>query len=164
MRTNQQLGYVVVAHPERVEDRLFLKFIIQSATFSPFELRRRVEAWFAGAKELLAGISDEEFEQHRAGIIISLEKEGDSIAEVAGDLYYLATEEKGEFDRKAKLIEAVKNTSKEDVKTFALELLQNPGTPRSVMLVRSNGNEDPVPAEILTETDQLLKRKSEIRK
>ncbi|OGW14215.1 MAG: protease III [Nitrospinae bacterium RIFCSPLOWO2_12_FULL_47_7] len=160
IRTNQQLGYVVISHPERIEDRLFLKFAIQSATYSPFEIRRRLEGWFDTIKELLANMSDEEFEKHRDGIIVSLEKEGDSIAEVARDLYYLATEEKGDFKRKMKLIDAVKNTSKKDVQAFALELLKDPGTPRSIMLIRSKSNEEPVQADVLTETSQLNELKT----
>lgn len=164
MRTNQQLGYVVVAHPERIEDRLFFKFIIQSATHSPFEIRRRLETWFGGMKEFLANISDEEFEKHRAGIIVSLEKEGDSIAAVASDLYYLATEEKGDFRRKQKLIREVKNMRKEDVLSFVLDLVQNPKTPRSVMLIRFKDNGEPVPEGVLTETSQLRKQKSGIKK
>lgn len=155
LRTNQQLGYVVVTHPERVEDRLFLKFIIQSATYSPFEVSRRVETWLTGTKELFAGVSNEEFEKHRAGLIVSLEKEGDSIAEVANDLFYSATEEKGDFKRKKKLIEVVKTMKKEDVINYANDLFQNPKTPRSIMLMRSYENEEPVPSGVFTKISQL---------
>jgi insulysin len=159
MRTNQQLGYIVHAHPERIENRLFFRFIIQSASYGPFELNRRIESWFAETGKIFTALTDEEFEKHRAGLIVSLEKEGDSIAQVADDLYHSATDEKGDFKRKYKLINEVKKLSKQDVAEFARELFLDKKTSRSITLVRSNKNKDKVPDGVITELPQLLARK-----
>lgn len=159
MRTNQQLGYIVHAHPERIEDRLFFRFIIQSATYGPFELNQRVEAWLAGTKKLFADLTDAEFEKHRAGLVVSLQKEGDSIAEVADELYHYAIDEKGDFQRKKRLIQEVKKLSRDDIKAFAQELFIDKKTSRSITLVRSNSNKDKVPDGVITETSQLKSRK-----
>jgi len=159
MRTNQQLGYIVWSFQQRIEERLFLRFIIQSANHSPFELNRRVEAWLKDSGKIFEKLSDEEFERYRSSRIIALEKKGDSIAQVLGDLYYYATEENGDFEYKNKLIETVKRVKKEDVIATARQILLDPQTARMVILMRSQSNKDSVPQGVLTEVSQFKNRK-----
>jgi insulysin len=151
MRTNQQLGYIVWSFQNQIEERLFFKMIIQSAGYGPFELQKRVEAWMQKSGKLFTDLSDEEFEKHRQSIIVSLEKKGDSIAEMTGDLYYFAVDEKGDFDFKKKLVKAVKNLTKEQVVKAGLRLFQDPQVARSVVLMRSRSNKDKVPEGVLSE-------------
>ena len=151
MRTNQQLGYVVWSFQNQVEERLFFKMIIQSAGYGPFELQKRIEAWMKQSDKLFNNLSDEEFEKHRKSLIVSLEKKGESIAEVAGDLYYFAVDEKGDFDFKKKLVKAVKNLTKEEVVKTGLRILQDPQMARSVILMRSRSNKDKIPEGVLSE-------------
>lgn len=158
MRTNQQLGYIVWSFENRVEERLFFKMIIQSSDYSPFELQKRVEAWMQKAHVLLDELSDEDFERHRNSLIVSLQKKGDSIAAVANELYYFATEEDGDFRFKDKLLEEVKKMKKEDVVKTGKSLFGNPKVPRSIILIRSNSNEDSVPDDVLTTIDQIKDR------
>ncbi|MCH7498759.1 MAG: insulinase family protein, partial [Nitrospinae bacterium] len=160
MRTNQQLGYIVWSFQNRVEERLFFKMIIQSAGYGPFELQKRVEAWLGTSGRLFNELSDEEFEKHRNSMIVSLEKKSDSIAEVAGDLYYHAVDEKGDFDYKKKLVQAVKKVKKEEVIQTGLRILQDPQVARSVILMRSRSNKDEVPADVLTTVEQFKERKA----
>ena len=159
MRTNQQLGYIVWSFQQRIEERLFLRFVIQSANHSPFELNRRVETWIGQSGSLFDNLTDEEFERHRASRIVALEKKGDSIAAVLGDLYYLATEEKGDFNYKNKLVDAVKKLHKEEVVAAARRILLDPRTPRLVVLMRSHANDEAVPEGVLTEVRQFKNRK-----
>jgi insulysin len=159
MRTNQQLGYIVWSFQQRIEESLFLRFVIQSANHSPFELNRRVETWLKDSGKLFDNLSDEEFERYRASRIIALEKKGDSIAEVLGDLYYLATEENGDFDYKNKLVDAVKRVKKEDVIATARKILLDTQTARMVILMRSNSSKDTVPEGVFTEVKQFKNRK-----
>jgi insulysin len=159
MRTQQQLGYIVWSFNQTIENRMFMRFVIQSANHSPFELKRKVDAWLQGTGELLDNLTDEEFERHRASQIVSLEKEGESIGEVMGDLFYLATEEKGDFDYKKKLIHAVKNLKKEDVIAAGKKWLTDQATSRLVILMRSNNNEEPLPEGVLSEVKQFKDRR-----
>lgn len=159
MRTKQQLGYIVWSFQQTIEDRMFMRFVIQSANHSPFELKRRVEGWLQKAGELLDNLTDEEFEKHRASRIVSLEKQGESIAEVMGDLYYLATEEKGDFDYKKKLIRAVKKLKKEEVVAAGRKWLMDQATSRLVILMRSNNNDEALPEGVLSEVDQFKNRR-----
>ena len=155
MRTNQQLGYVVWSFGQRLEDRLFLKLIIQSAGYGPFELKKRVEAWMDAAPGLFDKLTDEEFEKHRDSLVVSLEKKPDSIAEKTAELYYLATDEKGDFDYKEKLIEAVKTVTREEVVVAARELFSDGKTSRSIVLVRSRSNEDKVPDGVIEDIEKI---------
>ena len=158
MRTNQQLGYIVGSFYRRIEDRLFFNFVIQSATHPSFDLLNRVKAWLADSGKLFDNLSDQEFEKHRKGLIVSLEKEPDSIAGVTGDLYYLATREKGNFQFKKQLIAVVKKLKKQEVVAAAKTLLRDAVTPRLAVLMRAAGDNEPVPDGVLSHIAQFKNR------
>lgn len=161
MRTRQQLGYIVWSFQQTIEDRMFLRFIIQSANHDSFELKRRVDTWLQNAGDLLDNLTDEEFERHRASEIVSLEKKGDSIAEVLGDIYYLATEEDGDFDYKKKLVEMVKKMTKAEVLTAGRKWLMDSNTPRLVLLMRAKDNGETLPEGVISEVSQFKNRRGE---
>ena len=100
-------------------------------------------------------MTDQEFERHRQSLIVALEKEGDSIGAIAGDLYSLATDEKGDFRFKKKMILAVKNLKKEDVAKTAKKIFRDDGTPRLEVLMRAKGSKEKVPAGVITEVSQF---------
>ena len=155
LRTNQQLGYVVWSFQNRVEEKLFFKMIIQSAGYGPFELQKRIEGWMKQSEKIFKELSDDEFEKHRQSLLVSLEKKGDSIAEVAGDLYYFAIDEKGDFDFKKKLIKTVKRVTKEEVVREGIRMFQDPQVARSIVLMRSRSNQDKTPDGVLSSLDQF---------
>ncbi|MCH2391897.1 MAG: insulinase family protein, partial [Nitrospinales bacterium] len=158
MRTNQQLGYIVWSFQQRTEKRMFFRFLIQSSTHGPFEMSKRVRAWLKTTDRMFANLSDEEFEKHRQAKIIALEKEGDSIGAVVGDLYTLATDEEGDFQFKKKLIKAIKDLNKNDVSEKARELFLDPQTPRLEVLMRAKGSKESVPASAITSVAEFKNR------
>ena len=158
MRTNQQLGYIVWSFQQRTEKRMFFRFLIQSSTHGPFEMSKRVRAWLKTTDRMFANLSDEEFEKHRQAKIIALEKEGDSIGAVVGDLYTLATDEEGDFQFKKKLIKAIKDLNKNDVSEKARELFLDPQTPRLEVLMRAKGSTESVPASAITSVAEFKNR------
>jgi insulysin len=158
MRTNQQLGYIVWSFQQRTEKRMFFRFLIQSSTHGPFEMSKRVRAWLKTTDRMFANLSDEEFEKHRQAKIIALEKEGDSIGAVIGDLYTLATDEEGDFQFKKKLIKAIKDLNKKDVSEKARELFLDPQTPRLEVLMRAKGSTESVPASAITSVAEFKNR------
>ena len=158
MRTNQQLGYIVWSFQQRIEERIFFRFLIQSSTHGPFEMSKRVRAWLKTTDRMFANLSDEEFEKHREAKIIALEKEGDSIGAVVGDLYTLATDEEGDFQFKKKLIKAIKDLNKNDVSEKARELFLDSQTPRLEVLMRAKGSTESVPASAITSVAEFKNR------
>ena len=158
MRTNQQLGYIVWSFQQRTENRIFFRFLIQSSTHGPFEMSKRVRAWLKTTDKMFSNLSDEEFEKHRQAKITELEKEGDSIGAVVGDLYTLATDEEGDFEFKKKFIRAIKNLTKSDVSTKARELFLDPKTPRLEVLMRAKDSKEVVPASAITSVSEFKSR------
>jgi insulysin len=158
MRTNQQLGYIVWSFQQRTENRIFFRFLIQSSTHGPFEMSKRVRAWLKTTDKMFSNLSDEEFEKHRQAKITALEKEGDSIGAVVGDLYTLATDEEGDFEFKKKFIRAIKNLTKSDVSTKARELFLDPKTPRLEVLMRAKDSKEVVPASAITSVSEFKSR------
>lgn len=157
MRTNQQLGYIVWSFQQRMEDRIFFRMVIQSSTHEPFEMSKRVNAWLASTETLFSKLTDEEFERHREALIVGLEKEGDSIGAVLGDLFGLAVDEKGDFSYKKKLIQAVKTVKKKDVLHTAKKVFLDSGTPRLEVLMRAKGSDVKVPEGVISEVSQFKK-------
>ena len=155
MRTNQQLGYIVWSFQQRVEERIFFRLVIQSSTHGPFDMSKRVNTWLKSTDKLFFQLSDQEFERHRQALIVDLEKEGDSIAAVLGDLYALAIDEKGDFNYKKKLIKAVKEVKKEDVISKARKVFLDTETPRLEVLMRAKGSKEKVPAGVFSEVTQF---------
>ena len=158
MRTNQQLGYIVWSFQQRTEKRMFFRFLIQSSTHGPFEMSKRVRLWLKTTEKIFADLSDEEFEKHRQAKIIALEKEGDSIGAVVGDLYSLATDEEGDFQFKKKLIQAIKDLSKNEIIEKARELFLDPQTPRLEVLMRAKGSKERIPASAITSVAEFKNR------
>ncbi len=157
MRTNQQLGYIVWSFQQRMEDRIYFRLVIQSSTHGPFEMSKRVNAWLESSEKIFSKLSDQEFERHRQALIVGLEKEGDSIAAVLSKLYSFAVDEKGDFDYKKKLIQAVKEVKKSDVISRARKVFLDPETPRLEVLMRAKGSEEKVPEGVINEVSQFKK-------
>jgi secreted Zn-dependent insulinase-like peptidase len=105
-------------------------------------------------------LTEEEFEHHRDALIVSLEKKGDSIAEVLSDLYYSVTEENEDFSYKQKVIDAVKKVTKEEVLATGFRILLDSQTPRLSVLMQSVSNKDSVPSGVFSEVDQFKNRTS----
>jgi insulysin len=155
MRTNQQLGYIVWSFNQRIEDRIFFRLVIQSSTHGPFAMSQRVNLWLASTEKLFSKLTDQEFSSHQQSLIVALEKEGDSIGAVASDLYSLATDEKGDFDFKQNLIQAVKDLQKDDVAQTAARIFRSPDNPRLEVLMRAKGSQEKVPEGVITEVSQF---------
>ena len=163
MRTNQQLGYIVWSFQQRMEDRIFFRMVIQSSTHEPFEMSKRVNAWMASTEKLFSKLTDEEYERHREALIVGLEKEGDSIGAVLGDLYGLAVDEKGNFSYKKKLIKAVKSVKKKDVLHTAKKVFLDSSTPRLEVLMRAKGSDAKAPPGVISEVSQFNKELSDTK-
>jgi hypothetical protein len=108
-------------------------------------------------------LTDEEYERHREALIVGLEKEGDSIGAVLGDLYGLAVDEKGNFSYKKKLIKAVKSVKKKDVLHTAKKVFLDSSTPRLEVLMRAKGSDAKAPLGVFSEVSQFKKALSDTK-
>lgn len=158
MRTNQQLGYIVWSYQQKMEDLLFFKFVIQSATHDPFELKNRIEGWLEASAGLFDNLSDEEFEKHRDGLIVSLQKNGDSIGEVLAEYYHFITEEEADFQYKEKMVQEVKKLRKDEVARLAKKIFLNKLVPRLAVLIRSNSYDKELSGDVLSSVEDFKSR------
>ena len=159
MRTNQQLGYIVWSFDQLVEDRIFLRLVIQSSTHGPFDMVKRVDDWILHTADIFGNLSEQEFKRYQKSLIIALEKEPDSIRESLSRLFLFATEEEGDFKYKKKMIEAVKSLKIGDVTKTANQIFLNPETPRIEVLMRAKGSTESVPQGVLSEVNKFKNRK-----
>ncbi|MBI2601661.1 MAG: insulinase family protein [Deltaproteobacteria bacterium] len=115
LRTKQQLGYIVSSSIDMHEKDLGLLFLIQSSSFSPFEISTRVNAWMKGAVAELASISEEDFETYREAVIKELEEQDKTISEKLRTLYFEGITMKGHFHYKADIVKEARKLSKGDM-------------------------------------------------
>ena len=121
-------------------------------------MSKRVRTWLKTTENTFSNLSDEEFEKHRQAKIIALEKEGDSIGAVVGDLYTLATDEEGDFQFKKKFVQAIKDLTKNAVSEKARELFLDPKTPRLEVLMRAKGSKEEVPVSAINSVAEFKSR------
>ncbi len=159
MRTNQQLGYIVWSFHQLVEDEIFIRLVIQSSTNGPFDMSKRVDDWILQTAEIFGNLSEQEFKRHQQSLIVSLEKEPDSIGEELAHLFAYATDEDGDFEYKKKMIEALKALKIGDVIKTANHIFLDRETPRIEVLMRANGSKEPVPQGVFSEVNAFKSRK-----
>ena len=70
----------------------------------------------------------------------------------------MATDEEGDFQFKKKLIQAIKDLSKNDVIEKARELFLDSQTPRLEVLMRAKGSKERVPASAITSVPEFKNR------
>lgn len=116
LRTKQQLGYIVKAGGQHVENQLFIFMAAQSAFYAPEELIARFEHFTEDyLKSIDAQINEEKFEEIRNSLIIQISEPPRNLSEYSDRLFTYAYDYDGEFDRHLQLLEAVKAL---DYKTF----------------------------------------------
>lgn len=107
MRTRQQLGYIVYAGFDQMQQTLGLIFLIQSGTYAPDDLQRRMDAFVPAFIAQLRGMPPAQFEQYRKAVIDAKLEPPDSLAEEARRLNWVAFEHGAQFDHVSTDIAAV---------------------------------------------------------
>src|SRR5690606_2582466 len=81
LRTEQQLGYVVAVAHQTLRDRAGLAFIVQSPVASAARLEEATREFLTEQIEVVSAMPDEAFEDYKRGLISSLLKKDDNLAE-----------------------------------------------------------------------------------
>ncbi len=141
LRTRQQLGYIVASNLSIHERVLGMLFLVQSASFSPFDIAQRAARWMEGAIHELESLSAEEFEAYKLATIQELREKDKTIQEKLETLYFEAIVMKGQFHYKESIARvAEKLTKKEMVDIFRGALL---GPKRTSLAVYYTTDKDP---------------------
>ena len=123
MRTNQQLGYVVWSYPRLQDDTYYLNFLIQSGDYPADDLNQRADRLIVTLPDLIAGMSDESFQQLINSEVETLERKPLSISERAAKNKTIIFEYDGDFSRNNKTIEALKRANKDSLADYMRKII-----------------------------------------
>ncbi|MGJ8662704.1 MAG: insulinase family protein [Marinicella sp.] len=99
IRTTQQLGYVTSAFAREARDLPLLIFLIQSSKVGPVELQARVDEFIAKQYEVIQAMSEEEFEQFKAGLMTNIERKDKNLVERTSRLWAELADGYTDFDK-----------------------------------------------------------------
>jgi insulysin len=115
LRTNQQLGYVVLSNFHNSEKSLGLDFVIQSAQYSPQQIAERVKTWQQQALSELEQLPEEEFAAFKAAVATDLREKDKTMGDRHQSLLIETTIFGGMFDYKEQTAKAAEALSKEEM-------------------------------------------------
>lgn len=125
LRTEQQLGYIVFAtqYPQRNVPGLL--FLVQSPKYSPTQIQKASSVFFNNFTDTLKNLSQEEFNNHKQGLINRLLEPTKNMAQKADRFWQALNQDTIIFDKRAALAQAVKNTSLQQVQALYEKIILN---------------------------------------
>ena len=118
LRTEKKLGYIVSASPFPQNSVPGLIFIVQSPTASSSEILAESELFFSDFKQQLAGLSEEEFEQHKQGLISRLVSKKKNMAEKVGHFWHNIEVNRLTFDTNESIAKEVELIQLDEIKAL----------------------------------------------
>ena len=118
LRTNKQLGYVVYATQAKIGKTSGIRFMVQSPNTSLKGIMQHNERFFAESLQKLSALSETEFNQFKESLLNKLERKPESLSQEFENFSFDYARGNQQFDRKEKLIQAVKNLMKNDILAF----------------------------------------------
>ncbi len=161
LRTKQQVGYMVHSFSREYEKQLFTCFLVQSNSCSTRDLLSRYELFNEEFLSTLgtAELDLEKFNLLKQALITNYRQPPVSISDKGQELYYLAFDQKGEFDQKERRVQALEALSYEEFVTFCQNQLGRSNNKRLAVLV--NGQMSDVPTIDYLEINNLGHFKAE---
>ncbi len=136
LRTEEQLGYVASTFPLMFAHCAGIGFGVQSPVLGAAGLADRFESFYFRGLRQLRGVSGEEFEAVRQGLLASLTKTPDTLNEEFGWLETDLRLGNVAFDGRAKLVRALQRTTLEQVTRVYETLVLGPGGTRALIQVQ----------------------------
>ncbi|WP_175404459.1 insulinase family protein [Endozoicomonas atrinae] len=135
LRTEQQLGYVVFAGPRPFEKHPGVIFVVQSPKLDPIGIEGRVEQFLNDQKAGLSGLTDQELEQYRQGLIGDLLKKDDNMDERNGRFWQGIASDELDFENRVKIADEIRKLKPLDMQSALARLMENKGK----LVIRSFG-------------------------
>jgi insulysin len=118
LRTEKKLGYIVSASPFPQNAVPGLIFIVQSPTASSDEILIESEHFFADFKQQLAGLTKEEFEDHKQGLISRLVSKKKNMAEKVGHFWHNIEVNRLTFDTNEAIAKEVESIQQAEIQAL----------------------------------------------
>ena len=94
------------------------RFMVQSPNTSPKGIMQHNERFFAESLQKLTALSESEFDQFKESLLNKLERKPESLSQEFENFSFDYARGNQQFDRKEKLMQAVKNLTKNDILAF----------------------------------------------
>ncbi|MGX2951478.1 pitrilysin [Ursidibacter sp. B-7004-1] len=118
LRTDKQLGYVVYATTTAVGKTSGLQFLVQSPTASAQTIMQHNQRFFTDTFTKLKEMPQAEFNKYRNSLIELLQHKPESLEQEFGEYLVDFTRGNSKFDRKAQIIEQIKQLTQQDIISF----------------------------------------------
>ncbi len=127
LRTEQQLGYVVIADAVDVRRHPGLLMLVQSSKVGVDELKKRVAAFSEGFADYLERLDDKDFAANKAGLIATLKRKDESLRQRSQRYFSDLTNRRYGFDFKRRIADEVEKLDRAGIIAFYRQhLLQAP--------------------------------------
>ena len=138
LRTEEQLGYVATTFPVMFAHSAGIGFGVQSPVQGTTGLADRFESFYFHALAQLRGVTKEEFEGVRQGVLASLTKSPDTLEEEFGWLETDLRLGNRDFDSLGRLVGALKTITLPEVVRAYETMVLGPGGTRAVIQVQGS--------------------------
>ena len=139
LRTEREIGYIVFATLFPMLEVPGLALVIQSPSTPPEALHRQVDAFVRRFGDVLRDMPPAVFERHRAAVESYLLEAETRLDERTGRYWDEIDLEHYEFDRRERLLEAVRAVTREELADAWRDLFVAPQTARGVVVAVSSG-------------------------
>jgi len=143
LRTKQQTAYIVKVFNEEEGEQFHKLFMVQSSTHQPDELISRIELLLENyAKDFESILHKERFELIRNNLVTLFTTPPVNLSDMVQYLNTIAFTYKGDFQRRNKMVEALKNLSYEKVKKYAFTALSRRNSKRLAIMLEGKQPEE----------------------
>jgi protease-3 len=142
LRTEEQLGYVATAFPVMFAHNAGIGFGVQSPVQGTAGLADRFESFYFRALAQMRAVTEEEFEGVRQGILASMTKTPDTLAEEFGPLETDLRLGNAAFDGRERLVRALEKTTLAEVVRTYETIILGPGGTRALIQIQGSRFEE----------------------
>lgn len=139
LRTDKQLGYIVVAASMPLLEVPGMVFVVQSPIADPIELENHIERFISGYYESVARMSETDFEKHKQGLLARILEKEKRLRARSNRYWTELDRENYNFDSREQLAEAVRSITKDEFVEFYKRFLLSENRKRVV--ARSTGDQ-----------------------
>jgi len=142
LRTEEQLGYVATSFPVMFAHAAGIGFGVQSPVQGTAGLADRFESFYFTALSQLRGVTGEEFESVRQGVLTSLTKNPDTLEEEFGWLETDLRLGNQAFDGRNQLVESLKSTTLSEIIRTYETMVMGPGGTQALIQIQGSRFDD----------------------
>ncbi|NVJ61321.1 MAG: insulinase family protein [Gammaproteobacteria bacterium] len=118
LRTDQQYGYIVGLTRRAIDKTPSIMMHIQSPKAHPAELKVKMEEFLLEQESFLSTVSQQEFDQHREGLLSDIDKKFKNVGEKVFYYHSELLEDNYAFDTRDNLIKEINALSRADILEF----------------------------------------------